>query len=57
MPELSLAKINSLSVREDIGRAKYVEEKDVAEKYTEIESNCLVTEMAELIEEGGIEIA
>ena len=50
------SKISSLSVREDIARAKYVEEKDVTERYAEIESK-LRDEMSELIEEGGIEVA
>ncbi len=50
------SKISSLSVREDIGRAKHVEEKDVEQKYAEIERK-LREEMSELIEEGGIEIA
>ena len=50
------SKISSLSVREDIGRAKYIEEKEVAEKYAEIEK-LLSEQMSELIEEGGIEIA
>jgi V/A-type H+-transporting ATPase subunit A len=50
------SKISSLSVREDIARAKYVEEKDIAERYAQIESK-LRDEMSELIEEGGIEVA
>ncbi len=50
------SKISSLEVREDIARAKYVEEKDVAERYAEIERK-LRDEMSELIEEGGIEVA
>ena len=40
----------------DIGRAKHVDEKDVEQKYAEIERK-LREEMSELIEEGGIEIA
>jgi len=50
------SKISSLPVREDIGRAKYVEEKDVAARYKEIEQ-ALEDQMSTLYEEGGIEIA
>ena len=50
------SKISSLSVREDIGRAKYVEEKDVSDRYAEIDKK-LTQQMSELIEEGGIKIA
>jgi V/A-type H+-transporting ATPase subunit A len=50
------SKISSLSVREDIGRAKYVEEKDAPERYAEIERK-LKDEMSVLYEEGGIDVA
>ena len=50
------SKISSLPVREDIGRAKYVEEKDVAEKYAQIDKT-LEEQMSALYEEGGIDIA
>ena len=50
------SKISALPVREDIGRAKYVEEKDVAERFAEINRK-LEHEMGELYEEGGIDIA
>ncbi len=50
------SKISTLSVREDIGRAKYVEENDVAERYAQIERK-LKDEMSVLYEEGGIDIA
>jgi len=50
------SKISALSVREDIGRAKYVEEKDVAERFAEINKK-LEQEMGGLYEEGGIDIA
>jgi len=50
------SKISALPVREDIGRAKYVEEKDVAEKFAQIDKK-LEHEMGELYEEGGIDIA
>ena len=50
------SKISELSVREDIGRAKYVEEKDIKERYAEINEK-LNSQMAELYEEGGIDIA
>ena len=50
------SKISALSVREDIGRAKYVEEKDVAARFAEIDKK-LEEQMAELYEEGGIDIA
>ena len=50
------SKISALPVKEDIGRAKYVEEKDVAERFAEINKK-LEHEMGELYEEGGIDIA
>jgi V/A-type H+-transporting ATPase subunit A len=50
------SKISDLSVREDIGRAKYVEEKDIEERYVQINKK-LEDQMAELFEEGGIDIA
>jgi V/A-type H+-transporting ATPase subunit A len=50
------SKISSLPVREDIGRAKYVEEKDVKSKFAEIEKT-LKDDMSELYEEGGIDVA
>jgi V/A-type H+-transporting ATPase subunit A len=50
------SKISALPVREDIGRAKYVEEKDVAERFAAIDKK-LEQEMGELYEEGGIDIA
>ena len=50
------SKISALPIREDIGRAKYIEEKDVGEKFAEIEKK-LEQQMAELYEEGGIDIA
>ena len=50
------SKISSLPVREDIGRAKYVEEKDTAERFAEINKK-LEQQMGELYEEGGIDIA
>ena len=50
------SKISSLPVREDIGRAKYVEEKDTAERFAEIDKK-LEQQMGELYEEGGIDIA
>ncbi|MBT3318465.1 MAG: V-type ATP synthase subunit A [Clostridia bacterium] len=50
------SKISELSVREDIGRAKYVEEKDIKERYAQINQK-LEDQMAELYEEGGIDIA
>lgn len=50
------SKISNLSVREDIGRAKYVEEKDINERYAEI-NKTLEDQMSALYEEGGIDIA
>lgn len=50
------SKISSLSVREDIGRAKYVEENDVKKRFAEIEKK-LKQEMSALYEEGGIDVA
>ena len=50
------SKISALPVREDIGRAKYVEEKDMAERFAEINKK-LEHQMGELYEEGGIDIA
>ena len=50
------SKISALPVREDIGRAKYVEEKDMAERFAEIDKK-LENQMSELYEEGGIDIA
>ncbi len=50
------SKLSSLPVREDIGRAKYVEEKDAAARFAEIEKK-LKDEMSALYEEGGIDVA
>lgn len=50
------SKISSLPVREDIGRAKYVEENDITEKFAIIDQK-LEEQMAALYEEGGIDIA
>ena len=50
------SKISSLPVREDIGRAKYVEEKDVREKFAIIDKE-LTDQMSALYEEGGIDFA
>jgi V/A-type H+-transporting ATPase subunit A len=50
------SKISSLPVREDIGRAKYVEEKDVKKRFAEIEKR-LKDDMSALYEEGGIDVA
>jgi V/A-type H+-transporting ATPase subunit A len=50
------SKISSLSVREDIGRAKYVEESDVKQRFAEIEKK-LKQEMSVIYEEGGIDVA
>ena len=50
------SKISSLPIREDIGRAKYVEEKDVEEKFAAIDKE-LTEQMSALYEEGGIDIA
>jgi V/A-type H+-transporting ATPase subunit A len=51
-----LSKIVSLPVREEIGRAKYVHEDDVSEKFATITQN-LESQMSALYEEGGIDIA
>ncbi len=51
-----LSKISALPVREEIGRAKYVPEKDVAEKFAAITQN-LENQMSALYEEGGIDVA
>ena len=53
---VEFSKIAALPVREDIGRAKYVEEKDVTERFAAIESK-LEDQMSALTEEGGIEVA
>ncbi|MGI5848459.1 MAG: V-type ATP synthase subunit A [Christensenellales bacterium] len=50
------SKISSLPVREDIGRAKYIEEKDIAERFAAIDKK-LHDQMSALYEEGGIDIA
>ncbi len=50
------SKISGLPIREDIGRAKYVDEKEIAEKFAMIEKT-LEEQMSALYEEGGIEIA
>ena len=50
------SKISSLPVREDIGRAKYISEKEFNEKF-EIINQKLEEQMGELYEEGGIDIA
>jgi len=51
-----LSKITSLGVREEIGRAKYVPEKDVPERFAAIEQ-ALEAQMGALYEEGGIGVA
>jgi V/A-type H+-transporting ATPase subunit A len=51
-----LSKISALPVREEIGRAKYVPEADMAEKFAIITQN-LDTQMSALYEEGGIDVA
>ncbi len=51
-----LSKITTLPVREEIGRAKYVAEKDTAEKFSAITQN-LENQMNALYEEGGIDVA
>jgi len=51
-----LSKIISLPVREEIGRAKYVHEDEVSEKFATITQN-LESQMSALYEEGGIDIA
>ena len=51
-----LSKISALPVREEIGRAKYVAEKDFAEHFAAIAQN-LESQMSALYEEGGIDIA
>ncbi len=51
-----LSKISALPVREEIGRAKYVPENDVAEKFAAITQN-LESQMSALYEEGGIDVA
>ena len=50
------SKIIGLPVREMIGRAKYVKEKDVTVRFAEIEKQ-LTAEMDELIEQGGLAYA
>ncbi len=50
------SRILQISVREDIARAKYVEEKDFIDRYAQI-NKLLEDQMAELYEEGGIDIA
>ncbi len=50
------SKVSALSVREDIGRAKYVEEKDMAHRFAEIDAK-LEQQMSALYEEGEIDIA
>ncbi|MDD5018384.1 MAG: V-type ATP synthase subunit A [Eubacteriales bacterium] len=50
------SKISTLPVREDIGRAKYIEEKDINEKFAVIDKK-LTEQMSALYEEGGIDIA
>ncbi len=51
-----LSKISALPVREEIGRAKYVPENDVTEKFAAITQN-LESQMSALYEEGGIDVA
>lgn len=51
-----LSKISALPVREEIGRAKYVPEKEAAAKFISITQN-LESQMNALYEEGGIDIA
>lgn len=51
-----LSKITALPVREEIGRAKYTDEKNVTAHYAKIRES-LESQMAALCEEGGIEIA
>jgi V/A-type H+-transporting ATPase subunit A len=51
-----LSKIISLPVREEIGRAKYVHEDEISEKFATITQN-LESQMSALYEEGGIDIA
>jgi V/A-type H+-transporting ATPase subunit A len=50
------SKISALPVREDIGRAKYIEEKDIEARFAEIGKK-LEAQMGELYEEGGIDVA
>ncbi|MGE5496344.1 MAG: V-type ATP synthase subunit A [Burkholderiales bacterium] len=50
------SKVSSLPVREDIGRLKYVEEANAAERFAAVESK-LKQEMSALYEEGGIDVA
>lgn len=51
-----LSKISDLPVREEIGRAKYVPEEDIAVQFAKIREN-LESQMSALYEEGGIDIA
>ncbi len=51
-----LSKISALPVREEIGRAKYVPENEISEKFAIITQN-LESQMSALYEEGGIDIA
>lgn len=51
-----LSKISALPVREEIGRAKYVPENEISEKFATIAQN-LESQMSALYEEGGIDIA
>lgn len=51
-----LSKISALPVREEIGRAKYVPENEMAERFAIITQN-LESQMSALYEEGGIDIA
>ncbi len=51
-----LSKITAMPIREDIGRAKYVDEKNATEHFANIRES-LKSQIAALCEEGGIEIA
>ncbi len=51
-----LSKIIAMPIREDIGRAKYTDEKNMTAHFAKIRES-LETQMAALCEEGGIEIA
>ena len=50
------SKITAMTIREDIGRAKYVAEEDVSAQYAKIRES-LESQMSALYEEGGIHIA